>query len=369
MSLSNAHPKAVVMAGGTGGHVFPGLAVADELKSRGWHIEWLGTAERMEADLVPRYGYPIHFIDVQGVRGNGLIRKLMAPVKILKAIWQAKALFKVQQTQLVIGMGGFASGPGAIAAKLMGLPVVLHEQNAIAGLTNRTVAKFATRVLQAFDGALERGETLGNPVRSELLDMELPKPLENRPLKVLVVGGSLGAKALNDTLPAALAQVSQTQPIEVWHQAGKGNGEAVQTAYKKVNLQPYQADDFIHEMKAAYSWADLVVCRAGALTVSELAAIGRASILVPLPHAVDDHQTANANVLVNAGAGVLLPQAELTPERLANEIKELIQDSERLIEMARSAEHVAITDAAQRVASVCEVLIQPKEIQQRGIES
>lgn len=355
--MSKQAPTALVMAGGTGGHVFPGLAVADELKNRGWYIEWLGTAERMEAELVPRHGYSIHFIDVQGVRGNGLLRKLAAPFKILKAVAQAKQVIRQQQVDLVIGMGGFASGPGAIAARISGLPVVLHEQNAIAGMTNRYVAKFATRILQAFKGALPGGETVGNPVRAELLTLPEPTPLTGRPLKLLVVGGSLGAKVLNDTVPEAVAELSKTMSVEVWHQAGKNNGEGVLKAYQSLNVNPQHADDFIHEMAEAYGWADLVVCRAGALTVSELAAIGRASILVPLPHAVDDHQTANAKVLVNAGAGVLLPQAELTPESLAQRIKQLTQNSEQIVRMARSAKDVAITNAAEQVASVCQALV------------
>ena len=362
MTVQN--PTALIMAGGTGGHVFPGLAVADELKNRGWIIEWLGTAERMEAELVPRHGYTIHFIDVQGVRGHGVLRKLLAPFKILKAVIQARSLIRQQGIDLVIGMGGFASGPGAIAARTLGIPVVLHEQNAIAGMTNRCVAKFASRVLQAFDGALPNGLTVGNPVRAGLLELPTAKPLQQRSLKLLVVGGSLGAKVLNETLPETVAELSTSMAVEVWHQAGKNNGQAVLKAYQSLNVIPHQADDFIHEMSKAYSWADLVVCRAGALTVSELAAIGRASILVPLPHAVDDHQTANAKVLVHAGAGELLPQAELTPESLAEKIKRMTENPEQIVTMAQSAEHVAITDAAQRVASVCETLIQ-----QRGTES
>lgn len=362
--MSQQNPTALIMAGGTGGHVFPGLAVADELKNRGWIIEWLGTAERMEAELVPRHGYTIHFIDVQGVRGNGLLRKLAAPIKILKAIFQAVRILRQQEVDLVIGMGGFASGPGAIAARMLGLPVVLHEQNAIAGMTNRYVAKFASRVMQAFSGALPQGQTVGNPVRQELLGLPAPQPLLERPLKLLVVGGSLGAKVLNQTVPLAVAELTKSMDVEVWHQAGKNSGKEVLKAYQELNLTPYHADDFIHEMAEAYSWADLVLCRAGALTVSELAAIGRASILVPLPHAVDDHQTANAKVLVNAKAGVLLPQAEFTPESLANEIKRLTKDPEQIVKMAQNAEHVAITDAAQQVASVCETLIQ-----QRGMAS
>ncbi|MBD1389958.1 undecaprenyldiphospho-muramoylpentapeptide beta-N-acetylglucosaminyltransferase [Neiella sp. HB171785] len=349
--------RALIMAGGTGGHVFPGLAVAEQLAGQGWQIEWLGTAERMEADLVPRYGYPIHFIDIKGVRGNGLLRKLAAPFKLLKAVWQARAVLKKFQPQVVIGMGGYASGPGALAAKLAGIPVVLHEQNAVAGLTNRYVAKFADQVLMAFAGAFDKGDVVGNPVRASLMALPLPMLVEQRPLRLLVVGGSLGAKVLNDRVPEALALLVDTCKIEVWHQAGKGNGEATKASYQHFGIEPHHADDFIHNIDEAYQWCDLVVCRAGALTVSELAAVGRASILVPLPHAVDDHQTKNAQVLVQAGAGILMPQSELSPAALAQHIEQLAKQPERLLDMANAARSVAINDAAERMASLCQQVV------------
>lgn len=356
--------RALIMAGGTGGHVFPGLAVAEQLKQRGWQIDWLGTAERMEADLVPRYGFPIHFIEIKGVRGNGLVRKLAAPFKILKAVWQAKRLLKQLKPQVVIGMGGYASGPGALAAKLAGIPIVLHEQNAVAGMTNRYVAKFADRVLMAFAGAFAHGDVVGNPVRASLAQCALPQADEQRPLRVLVVGGSLGAKVLNDTVPDALALLANellpNKAIEVWHQAGKGNGEQVMGAYRQVGIEPHHADDFIHNIDEAYQWCDLVICRAGALTVSELAAVGRASILVPLPHAVDDHQTKNAQVLVNAEAGKLLPQAELSATRLAEMIAKLAEQPGCLLHMAKAARSVAITDAAERMATLCEQVVKDR---------
>ena len=346
--------KAIIMAGGTGGHVFPGLAVAAELQTRGWQIEWLGTAKKMEAQLVPKYGYKINFIDIQGIRGNGLVRKLAAPFKVIKAVMQARKIFKASQPDLVIGMGGFASGPGALAARLMGVPVVLHEQNAIAGLTNRLVANFATVIFQAFAGALTKAQTVGNPVRAELLDVQLPQNLSNRELNILVVGGSLGAKVLNETVPHAVAQLAD-KPVKVWHQCGNGNANAVQERYSSLSIDPYKADDFIDDMQAAYSWADLVICRAGALTVSELMAVGRAAILVPLPYAVDDHQTANANVLVNANAGILLPQSQLKADLLAQQIKELTP--EQILQMAQNAKQIAITNAATQVADTCDLLV------------
>ncbi|MCM2678779.1 undecaprenyldiphospho-muramoylpentapeptide beta-N-acetylglucosaminyltransferase [Echinimonas agarilytica] len=351
-------PRAVIMAGGTGGHVFPGLAVADVLKNTGWQIDWLGTAERMEAELVPRHGYPIHFIDIQGVRGNGLIRKVTAPFKILKAILQARQLFKQLRPDVVIGMGGFASGPGALAAKIAGIPIVLHEQNAIAGMTNRYVSKFADKVMMAFEGAFADGQCVGNPVRAELFAIEAPVERAEQLLRILVVGGSLGAKILNDIVPKTIDLLRKDGPVDVWHQAGKNNGEDVFNKYQAFGINPVHADDFIHEIDQAYSWADLVICRAGALTVSELAAVGRPAILVPLPHAVDDHQTANAKVLQNADAGLILPQRELTSERLATEIQNMMKEPERLRHMAANARRVAITDAAERVASVCQDLVQ-----------
>ena len=357
-------PRILIMAGGTGGHVFPGLAVADALKQRGWQVDWLGTAERMEADLVPRHGYPIHFIKIKGIRGHGVLRKLLAPIQLIKAIWQAKQVIQRIRPDVVIGMGGFASGPGAIAAKLLRVPVILHEQNAIAGMTNRYVAKFATHVLQAFEGALPNGITIGNPVRAELFTLEQRQSLACRPLNLLIMGGSLGAKALNEVLPETISLLAERIAVQVWHQAGKDKGADVLAAYHELGITPYQADDFIHEISQAYQWADLVICRAGALTVSELAAVGRASILVPLPHAVDDHQTANAKVLVKANAAVLLPQAELMPPRLAQEIQQITQQPERINKMAQNAEQVARSDAAEQVARVCEALIQS-----RGVES
>ncbi|MBW8189535.1 undecaprenyldiphospho-muramoylpentapeptide beta-N-acetylglucosaminyltransferase [Neiella marina] len=349
--------RALIMAGGTGGHVFPGLAVAEQLQQNGWQIDWLGTAERMEADLVPRYGYPIHFIDIKGVRGNGLVRKLAAPFKILKAIWQAKRILQLLKPQVVIGMGGYASGPGALAAKLAGIPIVLHEQNAVAGMTNRYVAKFADRVLMAFTGAFAEGDVVGNPVRANLASTTLPEFADERPLRILVVGGSLGAKVLNDSMPEALALLASGPAIEVWHQAGKGNGEQVRARYQLLGIEPNHADDFIHNIDEAYQWCDLVVCRAGALTVSELAAVGRASILVPLPHAVDDHQTKNAQVLVQAGAGVLMPQPELSAATLAEQIENLAKQPQQLLEMAKAARSVAVVDAAERMAELCQQVV------------
>ena len=319
----------LVMAGGTGGHVFPGLAVADRLKEQGWTIHWLGTADRMEAELVPAHGYPISFIDIQGVRGNGIKRLLVAPYRIIKSILQARRVLKTVRPDVVLGMGGFASGPGGVAR----------------------------RVLMAFPGAFapnRRTAVVGNPVRPEVV--ALPDPelrSDSEPLHLLVVGGSLGARVLNEQVPAAVAAAGI--PIAVRHQCGKGNGEAVSAAYANEGLTA-DVSEFIKDMAGAYAWADLVVCRAGALTVSEVAAAGVAAIFVPLPHAVDDHQTRNALTLVDGGAAEFLPQSELTTTSLAARLSWLAGRRETLFNMAQAARRVAITDAAERVADECKRL-------------
>ncbi|WP_404839563.1 undecaprenyldiphospho-muramoylpentapeptide beta-N-acetylglucosaminyltransferase [Aeromonas media] len=347
----------LVMAGGTGGHVFPGLAVADRLKAQGWTIHWLGTADRMEAELVPAHGYPISFIDIQGVRGNGIKRLLVAPYRIVKSVLQARRVLKSIRPDVVLGMGGFASGPGGVAAWLSGIPLLLHEQNAAAGLTNKLLARLAKRVLMAFPGAFApsaRTAVVGNPVRPEVV--ALPDPQlrsSSEPLRLLIVGGSLGARVLNEQVPPAVA--SAGVPIEVRHQCGKGNRETVAQAYAEQGVEA-EVSEFIKDMADAYAWADLVVCRAGALTVSEVAAAGVAAIFVPLPHAVDDHQTRNALTLVDGGAAEFLPQSELTPASLAARLSWLAGRRETLLNMAQAARRVAIIDAAERVADECKRL-------------
>ncbi|MFM4964449.1 undecaprenyldiphospho-muramoylpentapeptide beta-N-acetylglucosaminyltransferase [Aeromonas bivalvium] len=349
----------LVMAGGTGGHVFPGLAVADRLRAQGWTIHWLGTADRMEAELVPAHGYPISFIDIQGVRGNGLKRLLVAPYRIVKSILQARRVLKTIKPDVVLGMGGFASGPGGVAAWLSGIPLLLHEQNAAAGMTNKLLARIASRVLMAFPGAFapsRRTAVVGNPVRPEVVT--LPDPASRigsraAPLRLLVIGGSLGARVLNEQVPAAVAAAGV--PIAVRHQTGKGNRDAVAAAYAALG-QEAEVSDFIKEMADAYAWADLVVCRAGALTVSEVAAAGVAAIFVPLPHAVDDHQTRNALTLVDGGAAEFLPQSELSQATLAARLAWLAGRRDILLNMAKAARRVAIVDAAERVADECKRL-------------
>ncbi|GAA5194329.1 undecaprenyldiphospho-muramoylpentapeptide beta-N-acetylglucosaminyltransferase [Ferrimonas gelatinilytica] len=360
----NKSPKRLmVMAGGTGGHVFPALAVARRLREQGWEVLWLGTEERMEARLVPQHGFAIRFIDIKGVRGNGLWRKLQAPLQILKAIGQALSIQREFKPDVVLGMGGYAAGPGGIAAWLRRTPLVLHEQNAVAGATNRILARFARRVLTAFDGVLPNAERVGNPVREELVAIgQQASEAPGEQLKILVVGGSLGAKVLNETVPAAVGKIASEASITVWHQVGRGNRNAVaQIWQERAPGVGAQIAEFIDDMAAAYAWADLVICRAGALTVAELAAAGRPSVLVPFPHAVDDHQTRNAQALVDDGAAVLIPQSELTPQVLADQLQQWLQQPQRLQAMARAARLSAVPDATERVARVCESLARRKQ--------
>lgn len=338
--------KLLVMAGGTGGHVFPAIAVANVLQQQGWQVEWLGTKDRMEAQLVPKHGIAIHFIEISGLRGKGIKALLAAPFKILRAILQARKIIKTYQPDAVLGMGGYVSGPGGVAAKLAGVPIVLHEQNAVAGLTNKWLAKIATRVLQAFPTAFPDAEVVGNPVRADLFALPTPQQRFSQregALRILVVGGSQGARVLNLLMPKVAAQL--TKDVVIRHQAGKGNSEAIKALYPqniKVNVS-----DFIDDMAAAYAWADVVICRSGALTVCEIAAAGVPAIFVPFQHK-DQQQYLNARYLADAGAAEIIQQAELTPERVV----ELLQKWERptLLAMAEKAQSKAAPTAAQRVA-------------------
>ncbi|MFT6926304.1 MAG: UDP-N-acetylglucosamine--N-acetylmuramyl-(pentapeptide) pyrophosphoryl-undecaprenol N-acetylglucosamine transferase [Psychromonas sp.] len=349
----------VVMAGGTGGHVFPGLAVADALKKQGWAVSWLGTADRMEAQLVPEHGYEIDFIDIAGIRGNGLKRLLMAPIRIIKSIWQARSVLKKRRVDLVLGMGGFASGPGGIAAWSMGIPVILHEQNATAGLTNRILSLFSKRVLMGFSGAFTSSKAIlvGNPVRQELIELPVKKiSAENEALKVLVVGGSLGAKVLNDLLPKVFSSFDAAQ-LNITHQSGKGHYQTLQKSYQELHVTA-NVQEFIADMASAYDWADLVICRAGALTVAELAVVGLPAIFVPLPHAADDHQTKNAQYLVDQEGAVLIAQKQLTEKKISDYLHLFLENRELLTAMSQKSKKVGIIDATERVASICNQLVQ-----------
>ncbi|NTS76587.1 undecaprenyldiphospho-muramoylpentapeptide beta-N-acetylglucosaminyltransferase [Catenovulum sp. SM1970] len=347
--------RALIMAGGTGGHIFPGLALADELSSQGWEILWLGTAERMEAQLVPNHGYPIKFIDIKGVRNKGLLRKLLTPFMVIHAVWQGIQLIRQFDPNVVVGFGGYAALPGGIAAKLLAKKLVIHEQNAAAGLTNKVLSKIANKVLVAFKGTkgLKANAIVGNPVRSSI---QSTKPKSMGPtLNVLVVGGSLGARVLNEKVPEAVSIFAgQGNRIRVLHQAGKDEAGKVEQNYHAATKQgaDISVTDFIADMASAYQEADVVICRSGALTVSELALAGVPSILVPLPHAVDDHQTRNAEVLVHAGAGILLPQNELEQGELVKQLTLLAELPEQLNEMAKACADVAVKDATSQVANI-----------------
>lgn len=343
--------KLLVMAGGTGGHVFPALAVADELRAQGWEICWLGTKDRMEAQLVPNHGIPIRFIQISGLRGKGLKALALAPWHILRAVWQARKIIKDFQPNAVLGMGGYVSGPGGIAAKLCGVPIILHEQNAIAGFTNKWLAKIATRVLQAFPGAFADAQVVGNPVRQQLFSMDAPETRfaeRTGKLRVLVVGGSQGARVLNQTLPKVVDVLKDK--LEVRHQVGKGALEQVRAWYGE-NADKVALSEFIDDMASAYAWADVVICRSGALTVCELAAVGTPAIFVPFQHK-DRQQYLNAKFLADAGAAEIIEQADLTPEALIHWLN--TWDRPQLLAMAQQAKAKASPQAAKVVATIIE---------------
>jgi UDP-N-acetylglucosamine--N-acetylmuramyl-(pentapeptide) pyrophosphoryl-undecaprenol N-acetylglucosamine transferase len=346
----------LIMAGGTGGHVFPGLAVADEMRGRGWSVVWMGAKGGMEARLVPAQGYPMAWVHAAALRGKGLAAKLLLPFNLLLGFWQsARAIFRIRP-DVVLGMGGYVAFPGGMMASLLARPLAVHEQNAIAGLTNRVLAGVADRVLVAFPGALKNGEWTGNPVRAAIAAIEEPQARyarRNGPLKVLVVGGSLGAQALNDAVPRALALMPQASRPAVTHQAGDKHLETLRSNYSQAKVEG-DLVAFIDDMARAYAEADLVVCRAGAMTIAELSAGGLASVLVPFPQAVDDHQTANARYLADGGAAILLPQAEMTSEKLAALFGSL--DRAQLLQMARKARALGKPGATRAVADMCEGL-------------
>lgn len=351
--------RVMIMAGGTGGHVFPALAVADELRRRGLEVLWLGSRGGFETGVVPAAGFRAEWISIRGLRGKGIRSWLTAPGKILVAMAQAWRVLRRNRPGLVLGMGGFVTGPGGVMARLAGIPLVIHEQNALPGLTNRWLARIATRVLEAFPGSFGdsgKAELVGNPVRLEIAALAPPSDrMSNRgaPRRLLVLGGSLGAEALNRLVPEALALLPTELRPQVRHQAGKGKEEQTATTYRSAGVAA-EVSPFVQEMAEAYGWADLVICRAGALTVSELAAAGVGSILVPYPFAVDDHQTRNAAYLVQAGAARMVPQSELTAEGLAALLRELLSEEGRLLTMATAARTQAQPEATARVADFCE---------------
>jgi UDP-N-acetylglucosamine--N-acetylmuramyl-(pentapeptide) pyrophosphoryl-undecaprenol N-acetylglucosamine transferase len=348
----------IIMAGGTGGHIFPGLVVARELLAAGVPVAWIGTRSGLEARLVPDAGIELDEIRISGIRGKGLMTLLAAPLRILRATMQAISHLRRRRPGAVLSMGGYAAGPGGIAARILGIPLVVHEQNSIPGSTNRILARFARTVCEGFAGAFPpRAHALhtGNPVRAQVAALPPPEQRFEQhtgPTRVLVLGGSLGAAALNEVVPKALAALDENERPEIWHQAGSGHLETAERAYAEAGVQA-RVVPFIDEIEQAYGWADLVICRAGGITLAELAAAGVASILIPFPYAVEDHQTANARYLAAAGAAELTAESSLTAEGLAQRLRALCGDRTRLLSMARAARKLARADAGAQVARLC----------------
>lgn len=351
----------MVMAGGTGGHVYPAIAVADALHDQGWKIVWLATEGGMENRLIAGKPYEKAMMTMQGVRGKGLLGWLTLPVKLSRAFKQARHAIQQYQPDVVLGMGGFAAFPGGVMAKVAGLPLVIHEQNSVAGLTNKVLACLANRVLTGFPQALgSKGEMVGNPVRETITRLSGPEERfagHHGPLRILVVGGSLGAAALNTQLPKAFAQLPAAVRPQIIHQAGEKHIEALRKAYAEAGVAA-DCRAFIHDMAEVYAWADLVICRAGALTVAELANVGVASILVPFPYAVDDHQTTNAAYLQQAGAALLIQQRDLDIAQLATVLQSM--DRAACLAMAQKARALARPQATQQVAEICQQLVTGK---------
>jgi len=345
----------LIMAGGTGGHIFPGLAVAAEMRAAGWQVVWMGARGGMEERLVPKHGYQSAWIRARAARGKGLLQKLLLPANLLYSFWESARHIRRIQPNVVLGFGGYVAFPGGMMASLLNKPLALHEGNAIPGMANKVLATVSDKVMEAFPGTLKDAEWTGNPVRADIASLDLPeKRFKDRtgPLRILVVGGSLGAQALNEVLPKAIALLGEMRGSKprVVHQAGEKHLETLRANYAAAGVQG-ELVAFIDDMAQRYAEADLVICRAGAVTVSELAAGGLASVLVPFPHAVDNHQTTNAKFLSDAGAAVLIQQRDLSPEKLAGLIRSL--DRAKLLDMACKARALGKPDAARIVAQRC----------------
>ena len=347
---------ALIMAGGTGGHIFPGLAVAEELRARGWRVHWLGAPGSMESRIVPQHGFPLELIDFSGVRGKGLVTLALLPLRLLRAFWQALQVVRRVQPDVVVGLGGYITFPGGMMGVLCGKPLVLHEQNSVAGMANKVLAGVADRVFTAFPGVLKKAQWVGNPLRAAFTRQAAPSERfvgRTGPLRLLVVGGSLGAQALNDIVPRALALIpAENRPV-VTHQSGATQIDTLRANYQAAGVQA-ELTPFIDDTASAFAAADIIVCRAGASTVTEIAAVGAAAIFVPFPFAVDNHQTTNARFLVNAGGGWLVQQSDLTPEGLAK----MLLNSERtaLVDIAEKAKNMQKINATREVVAACEEL-------------
>jgi len=348
----------LIMAGGTGGHVYPALATATKLMEQNDKVVWLGSVGGMEEQVVKAAGISFHGLSVKGVRGKGIFNKLLSPVRVLWAVIQALIVITKVKPDAVLGMGGFASGPGGIAARILGKPLIIHEQNAVAGMTNRILSKFATTVMTAFPGAFSESvkvKLTGNPLREPIIDiyyqpqLDIPK---DRKINLLILGGSLGALGLNQGVPAALSRVDESIRPEIWHQTGKNKAEETETDYERHGVD-VKITEFIGDMAEAYQWADFVICRAGALTISELCTVGLGAILVPYPYAVDDHQTKNASSMAEFGAAWLLPQRDLTPDSLAEILTPLLLKRERISILSEAAHKLGQPEATNKVVAEC----------------
>lgn len=350
--------RILIMAGGTGGHIFPALAVAEELKAQGVEVFWLGTKLGMEAQLVPAAKYPIYYISISGFRRKGWLSKSKSVFGLVNATWQAMKIIKKVNPTAVLGMGGFTAGPGGLAARLLRKSLLIHEQNSIAGLTNRILAHIAQHVMQAYPETFKhRWQPIltGNPIRKDILTIASPEkrmPRGKDGIQILIIGGSQGALAINEIVPAAIKLIPEPHKISIWHQCGQQLIENCKNAYVNLGCNA-RVDAFIHDMVSAYEWADLVICRAGALTVAELTAVGVASILIPYPYAVDDHQTHNAKYLVANQAAILMPQGNLTATDLANQLISFINEPHKLLMMAQAARKLRMGEATKKVASYC----------------
>ncbi|ORU94346.1 MAG: UDP-N-acetylglucosamine--N-acetylmuramyl-(pentapeptide) pyrophosphoryl-undecaprenol N-acetylglucosamine transferase [Cycloclasticus sp. symbiont of Bathymodiolus heckerae] len=345
--------RVMIMAGGTGGHVFPALAVAEYLRDAGHQVSWLGTKKGIEARIIPDVGFAMDWLSVSGLRGKGIMSLLLAPFMLLKACVQASKFIRQRQPDVVLGLGGFASGPGGLMSWLHGKPLVIHEQNRVPGTTNRLLKSIAKRVLEAFPDSFDKQSKAiftGNPVRKELLEAVVKK--EHRGINILIVGGSLGASILNEVVPKALKELQHKSDINVIHQAGKATIETAVSAYQSADVEA-DVRVFIDDMNTVYQWADIVICRAGAMTISELAVMGLPAILVPLPHAIDDHQTKNAEYLENGGAAILMRQPAFTANSLSTILNKLISSKGRLKEMGEKARLLSKPDATKLVADIC----------------
>ncbi len=362
--MSRAGRGVLIMAGGTGGHIFPGLAVAEVLRRQNIPVRWLGAEGGMETRTVPAAGIALDVVAITGLRGKGLMRWIRMPLMLMRAVWQARRLLEANRPGCAVSFGGYAAAPGGIAAWTKGIPVLVHEQNRVPGLTNRLLSRFARKILQGFPGTFPQETSAidsGNPVRHEVAAITEPKTrLAGRsgPVRVLITGGSQGAQVLNKVVPAALQLLTSSVDIEIRHQAGAKRVDEADEAYAAAGVDA-EIRPFISDMAEAYCWADLVICRSGALTVAELAAVGVASVLVPFAYAVDDHQTRNAEYLADAGAAVILPQSSLDQQILATALKPLLSDRAKLLSMAIAARQKALPDAAEKVVEACQEWVSP----------